>query len=45
LEHVDPTNSVVLATCYEDTLKSDPKCSQSLARLISLHQKGTLHSK
>lgn len=40
LEHVDPNNSVVLATCYEDALKSDPKCSQSLARLISLHQKG-----
>ncbi|KAJ6375290.1 hypothetical protein OIU77_000303 [Salix suchowensis] len=40
LERVDPNNSVILATCYEDTLKSDPKCSHSLARLIRLHQKG-----
>ncbi|CAK7350072.1 unnamed protein product [Dovyalis caffra] len=39
-DRLDPNNSVVLATCYEDTLKSDPKCSQSLARLVSLHQKG-----
>ncbi|KDP36263.1 hypothetical protein JCGZ_09828 [Jatropha curcas] len=40
LEHVDPNNCIVLSTCSEDTLKNDPTCSKSLAKLISLHQNG-----
>ncbi|XP_043807080.1 uncharacterized protein LOC110601133 isoform X2 [Manihot esculenta] len=38
LERVDPTDSLTLSTCFEDSLKSDPTCSESLAKLISLHQ-------
>ncbi|KAJ9140668.1 hypothetical protein P3X46_031287 [Hevea brasiliensis] len=41
LERVDPTNSFALSTCVEDSLKSDPTCSESLARHISLHQNGS----
>ncbi|KAJ9153545.1 hypothetical protein P3X46_026972 [Hevea brasiliensis] len=40
LECVDPTNNFALSTCFEDSLKSDPTCSESLAKLISLHQNG-----
>ncbi|XP_050226265.1 uncharacterized protein LOC126676159 isoform X2 [Mercurialis annua] len=40
LERVDPKNGVMLSTCFEDTLKSDPTCGESLDKLISLHQKG-----
>ncbi|XP_050218712.1 uncharacterized protein LOC126669311 isoform X2 [Mercurialis annua] len=40
LERVDPNNGDMLSTCFEDTLKNDPTCSESLDKLISLHQKG-----
>lgn len=42
MERVDPTDSLTLSTCFEDSLKSDPTCSESLAKLISLHQNGML---
>ncbi|XP_015574198.1 uncharacterized protein LOC8277924 [Ricinus communis] len=40
LELVDPKNTVVISSCFEDTLKTDPTCRMSLDKLISLHQKG-----
>nr|POE97725.1 hypothetical protein CFP56_71787 [Quercus suber] len=40
LEHFDRNNSVLLATCFEDILKKDPTCSNSLAKLVRMHQNG-----
>ncbi|KAK9988882.1 hypothetical protein SO802_029121 [Lithocarpus litseifolius] len=40
LEHFDRTNSVLLSTCFEDILKKDPTCSNSLAKLVRMHQNG-----
>ncbi|CAN0889559.1 hypothetical protein LINGRAHAP2_LOCUS16129 [Linum grandiflorum] len=40
MECVDPNNGDLLSSCYEDALKSDPTCRQSLARLMSLHEQG-----
>ncbi|CAI0451538.1 unnamed protein product [Linum tenue] len=44
LERIDPNNAVLLSRCYEDTLKSDPTCNQSLAKLVSLHHQGIYDS-
>ncbi|KAF3440579.1 hypothetical protein FNV43_RR18863 [Rhamnella rubrinervis] len=40
LEHVDRNNTAMLSTCFEDTLKKDPTCCHSLAKLVSMHQNG-----
>ncbi|XP_010260398.1 PREDICTED: uncharacterized protein LOC104599522 [Nelumbo nucifera] len=40
LECFDSKNSSVLSTCYEEILKKDPTCSQSLTRLITMHRNG-----
>ncbi|KAL8528561.1 hypothetical protein ACS0TY_006110 [Phlomoides rotata] len=40
LEHFDSGNYVKLCTCFEEILKKDPTCSDSLARLILLHRRG-----
>ncbi|GER53453.1 hypothetical protein STAS_30975 [Striga asiatica] len=40
LEHFDSGNFVKIYTCYEDILKKDPACSDSLARLILMHSGG-----
>ncbi|CAN1157142.1 Putative ribonuclease H protein At1g65750, partial [Linum perenne] len=44
LERIDPDNGDLLARCYEDALKSDPTCNQSLARLVTLHELGIYNS-
>ncbi|KAM4088522.1 hypothetical protein ACJW30_07G076900 [Castanea mollissima] len=38
LEHFDRNNCVLLSTCFEDILKKDPTCSNSLAKLVRMHQ-------
>ncbi|KAK4563662.1 hypothetical protein RGQ29_005990 [Quercus rubra] len=40
LEHFDRNNCVLLSTCFEDILKKDPTCSNSLAKLVRMHQNG-----
>ncbi|XP_057963676.1 uncharacterized protein LOC131154876 isoform X2 [Malania oleifera] len=40
LEHSDHNNCTMLSTCYEDILKKDPTCSDSLGRLVSMHRNG-----
>ncbi|KAH6775599.1 hypothetical protein C2S52_013160 [Perilla frutescens var. hirtella] len=40
LEHFDSGNYVKLCTCFEDILKKDPTCSDSLSRLVLMHQRG-----
>ncbi|KAL2493585.1 hypothetical protein Fot_37342 [Forsythia ovata] len=40
LEHFAGINHVKLSTCFEDILKKDPTCSNSLARLVVMHQRG-----
>ncbi|KAI3466075.1 hypothetical protein Pfo_022738 [Paulownia fortunei] len=40
LEHFDSGSYVKLCTCFEDILKKDPTCSDSLARLILMHHRG-----
>ncbi|XP_030944135.1 uncharacterized protein LOC115968777 [Quercus lobata] len=40
LEHFDRNNSFLLSTCFEDILKKDPTCSNSLAKLVRMHQNG-----
>ncbi|KAK6132663.1 hypothetical protein DH2020_033615 [Rehmannia glutinosa] len=40
LEHFDSGSYVKLCTCFEDILKKDPTCSDSLARLILMHRRG-----
>ncbi|KAF9608744.1 hypothetical protein IFM89_010876, partial [Coptis chinensis] len=40
LECFDSKSSVMLSTCYEDIIKKDPTCSQSLAKLIILQKNG-----
>ncbi|OMO74853.1 hypothetical protein CCACVL1_16424 [Corchorus capsularis] len=33
-------DSALLSTCFEEILKKDPTCCDSLARLVSMHQNG-----
>ncbi|XP_022847813.1 uncharacterized protein LOC111370370 [Olea europaea var. sylvestris] len=40
LEHFNGIYNVKLCTCFEDILKKDPTCSNSLARLVVMHQRG-----
>ncbi|XP_073058267.1 uncharacterized protein [Primulina eburnea] len=40
VEHFDGENYVKLCTCFEEILKKDPTCGDSLAKLILLHQRG-----
>ncbi|KAL0406760.1 UNVERIFIED_CONTAM: hypothetical protein Slati_3989900 [Sesamum latifolium] len=40
LEHFDSGNYVKLCTCFEDILKKDPTCNDSLARLVLMHRRG-----
>ncbi|KAK6154296.1 hypothetical protein DH2020_008544 [Rehmannia glutinosa] len=40
LEHFDSGSYVKLCTSFEDILKKDPTCSDSLARLILMHRRG-----
>ncbi|GAU29662.1 hypothetical protein TSUD_53140 [Trifolium subterraneum] len=40
LEHFDRNNSLLLSSCYEDILKKDPTCRDSIAKLIRMHQIG-----
>ncbi|PIN16025.1 hypothetical protein CDL12_11321 [Handroanthus impetiginosus] len=40
LEHFDSGNYVKLCTCFEDILKKDPTCSNSLTRLVLMHRHG-----
>ncbi|KAK4387110.1 hypothetical protein Sango_2581600 [Sesamum angolense] len=40
LEHFDSGNYVKLSTCFEDILKKDPTCNDSLARLVLMHRRG-----
>ncbi|XP_017979745.1 PREDICTED: uncharacterized protein LOC18594110 [Theobroma cacao] len=42
LECFYSNDSVMLSTCFEKTLKKDPTCCHSLARLVSMHQNGIL---
>ncbi|XP_050882960.1 uncharacterized protein LOC127086273 isoform X2 [Lathyrus oleraceus] len=38
LEHFDRNNYLLIQSCYEDILKKDPTCCDSLAKLITMHQ-------
>ncbi|KAG4204256.1 hypothetical protein ERO13_A04G036900v2 [Gossypium hirsutum] len=40
LEYFYSNDSVRLCNCFEEVLKRDPTCCHSLARLVSMHQKG-----
>ncbi|KAI3803505.1 hypothetical protein L1987_31657 [Smallanthus sonchifolius] len=40
LEHFSKEDPNKLCICFEDTLRKDPTCSHSLAKLISLHHDG-----
>ncbi|KZV38271.1 hypothetical protein F511_36506 [Dorcoceras hygrometricum] len=40
VEHFDGENYVKLFTCLEESLKKDPTCSDTLAKLLLLHQRG-----
>ncbi|KAL6561772.1 hypothetical protein OROMI_017373 [Orobanche minor] len=40
VEHFDSGNFVKICTCFEDILKKDPTCSDSLARLSLMHRRG-----
>ncbi|TYH74477.1 hypothetical protein ES332_D05G401800v1 [Gossypium tomentosum] len=40
LEYFYSNDSVMLCNCFEEVLKRDPTCCHSLARLVSMHQKG-----
>ncbi|KAL5132504.1 hypothetical protein HKD37_12G035161 [Glycine soja] len=40
LERFDRNNSLLLLSCFEDILKKDPTCSDTLAKLIKMHQNG-----
>ncbi|KAL6553488.1 hypothetical protein OROGR_007330 [Orobanche gracilis] len=40
LEHFDSGNFAQICTCFEDILKKDPTCSDSLARLALMHCRG-----
>ncbi|XP_019443903.1 PREDICTED: uncharacterized protein LOC109348123 [Lupinus angustifolius] len=46
VENFDRNNSLLLVSCFEDILKKDPTCSDSLSKLIKMHQNGeySLHS-
>ncbi|KAG6410303.1 hypothetical protein SASPL_128361 [Salvia splendens] len=39
LEHFDSGNYVKLCTYFEDILKKDPTCNDSLSRLVLMHQR------
>lgn len=40
LEHFDSGNYVKLCKCFEDILKKDPTCSDSLLKLVLMHRRG-----
>ncbi|KAJ9537937.1 hypothetical protein OSB04_030670 [Centaurea solstitialis] len=40
LEHFSREDGIKLCICFEDTLRKDPTCSHSMAKLISLHHDG-----
>ncbi|KAK7244219.1 hypothetical protein RIF29_39038 [Crotalaria pallida] len=40
LEHFDRNNTLLHVSCFEDILKKDPTCCDSLAKLIKMHQNG-----
>ncbi|KAL6538313.1 hypothetical protein OROGR_012301 [Orobanche gracilis] len=40
VEHFDSGNFVQICTCFEDILRKDPTCSDSLARLALMHRRG-----
>ncbi|KAL1553519.1 hypothetical protein AAHA92_14183 [Salvia divinorum] len=40
VEHFDSGNYMKLCTYFEDILKKDPACSDSLSRLVLMHQHG-----
>ncbi|GJY05125.1 Ran GTPase [Tanacetum coccineum] len=42
LEHFSNEDVTKLCICFEDTLKKDPTCSHSLAKLINLHHDGNV---
>ncbi|CAN0883887.1 hypothetical protein LINGRAHAP2_LOCUS14668 [Linum grandiflorum] len=44
LEQIYPDNGDLLWKCYEGTLKSDPTCKQSLAKLVRLNELGIYSS-
>lgn len=39
-ERFDHNNSVMVSACFEDSLKKDPTCCHSLAKLVRMHQSG-----
>ncbi|XP_022860860.1 uncharacterized protein LOC111381313 isoform X1 [Olea europaea var. sylvestris] len=45
LEHFNGIYNVKLCTRFEDILKKDPTCSNSLARLVVMHQRGDYNTK
>lgn len=40
LECLDSRNSTLLSSCYEKILNKDPTCSQSVTRLVTMHNNG-----
>ncbi|XP_024979581.1 uncharacterized protein LOC112516649 [Cynara cardunculus var. scolymus] len=40
LDHFSHEDEIKLCNCFEDTLRKDPTCSHSVAKLISLHHDG-----
>uniref|UniRef100_A0A3Q7XHK2 Uncharacterized protein LOC101507338 n=2 Tax=Cicer arietinum TaxID=3827 RepID=A0A3Q7XHK2_CICAR len=40
LERFDRNNSLLICSCFEEILKKDPACRDSLAKLIMMHQTG-----
>ncbi|KAK4258377.1 hypothetical protein QN277_007833 [Acacia crassicarpa] len=37
-ERFNSNNSLLLASCFEDSLKKDPTCCESLAKLVKMHE-------
>ncbi|XP_022897250.1 uncharacterized protein LOC111410889 [Olea europaea var. sylvestris] len=40
VEHFGDADYVKLSTCFEDIMRKDPTCNDSLARLLVMHQRG-----
>ncbi|CAA3005991.1 Mitogen-activated protein kinase kinase 5 [Olea europaea subsp. europaea] len=40
VEHFDGVDYVKLSTCFEDIMRKDPTCNDSLVRLVFMHQHG-----
>ncbi|KAI9075360.1 hypothetical protein K1719_042672 [Acacia pycnantha] len=40
LERFYSNNSLLLASCFEDSLRKDPTCCESLAKLVKMHEHG-----